>query len=276
MSCNVTATADPAQTEASAEGGLEKILKRDRWIVGGALVVLSLASWGYLFYDAWRMRTTGSCCMIATADMRPWVSSELLLLFVMWAVMMVAMMAPTAAPMVLTFAAVNRRRQSQRPYVSASFFLMGYLLAWTIFSALATVAQRFLHGVALLSPSMVSTSALLGAAILIVAGVFQLTPLKHACLAHCRTPLSFIMNEWREGAGGALWMGVKHGVYCLGCCWILMLLLFVTGVMNLIWVGVITAFVMIERIAPGVKWISRVAGVGLIAWGMWLLVMRYR
>jgi predicted metal-binding membrane protein len=276
MSCNVTATADPAQTEASAEGRLEKILKRDRWIVGGALVVLSLASWGYLFYDAWRMRTTGSCCMIVTADMRPWVSSELLLLFVMWAVMMVAMMAPTAAPMVLTFAAVNRRRQSQRPYVSTSFFLMGYLLAWTIFSALATVAQRFLHSVALLSPSMVSTSALLGAAILIVAGVFQLTPLKHACLAHCRTPLSFIMNEWREGAGGALWMGVKHGVYCLGCCWILMLLLFVTGVMNLIWVGVITAFVMIERIAPGVKWISRVAGVGLIAWGMWLLVMRYR
>src|SRR6476659_10105623 len=152
MSSTITPAADPATANSPPEGALEKLLKRDRIIIAVGLVVLSLASWGYLFYDAWRMRTTGSCCMIVTADMRPWLSSELLLLFVMWAVMMVAMMAPTAAPMVLTFAAVNRkRRAAQKPYVPTGFFLLGYLLAWIIFSALATIAQRALHGAALLS-----------------------------------------------------------------------------------------------------------------------------
>jgi len=186
-------------------------------------------------------------------------------------------MAPAAAPMVLTFAALNRRRrQSQKPYVPTGFFLLGYLIAWTIFSALATVAQRFMHGAALLSPAMMSTSAAFGAGILIVAGIFQLTPLKHACLSQCRTPLSFIMTEWREGIGGALWMGLKLGAFCLGCCWVLMLLLFVTGVMNLVWVGVITAFVLVEKMAPAAKWVSRAGGIALIAWGAWLLFMQHR
>jgi len=276
MSTGIAEAADPV-ADASGQGALEKLLKRDRIIIAAGLAVLSLASWGYLFYDAWRMRTTGSCCIIVTADMRPWLSSELLLLFVMWAVMMVAMMAPAAAPMVLTFAALNRRRrQSQKPYVPTGFFLLGYLIAWTIFSALATVAQRFMHGAALLSPAMVSTSAAFGAGILIVAGIFQLTPLKHACLSQCRTPLSFIMTEWREGIGGALWMGLKLGAFCLGCCWVLMLLLFVTGVMNLVWVGVITAFVLVEKMAPAAKWVSRAGGIALIAWGAWLLFMQHR
>jgi len=277
MSSSITPAADPPPGDANGAGPLATILKRDRIVVIAGLVVLSLASWAYLFYDEWRMRTTGSCCKLAMADMRSWLSWDLLLLFVMWSVMMVAMMAPTAAPMVLTFASVNRRRrQAQRPYAPTGFFLLGYLLAWTIFSAAATAAQWALHGAALLSPTMVSTSAALGAAILIAAGIFQLTPLKHACLSHCRSPLTFIMTEWREGAGGATWMGLRHGAFCLGCCWILMLLLFVTGVMNLLWVGIITAFVLLEKIAPAPKWISRAAGVALIVWGSWLLVMRLR
>jgi len=272
MSSSITPAADPPPGDANGEGPLETLLKRDRIVVIAGLVVLSLASWAYLFYDEWRMRTTGSCCKLATADMRSWLSWDLLLLFVMWSVMMVAMMAPTAAPMVLTFASVNRRRrQSQRPYAPTGFFLLGYLLAWTIFSASATAAQWALHGAALLSPMMVSTSAALGAAILIAAGIFQLTPLKHACLSHCRTPLTFIMTEWREGAGGAIWMGLRHGAFCLGCCWILMLLLFVTGVMNLLWVGIITAFVLLEKIAPAPHWISRICGLALIMWGLWVL-----
>src|SRR6266571_8847177 len=169
----------PAVENLPNQGGLEKILKRDRFIILAGLIALTLASWAYLFYDDWRMRTTGSCCKLAEVDLHHWLSPDLLLLFVMWSIMMVAMMAPTAAPMVLTFAAVNRRRrQSQKPYVPTGFFLLGYLLAWTIFSALATAAQRALHGAALLSPAMVSTSAAFGAAILIVAGIFQLTPLK--------------------------------------------------------------------------------------------------
>jgi len=149
---------------------------------------------------------------------------------------------------------------------------MGYLLAWTIFSAMATALQWGLHAKALLSTKMVSTSPILGGSILIAAGIFQLTPLKHACLAHCRTPLTFIMAEWREGIGGALWMGLRHGIFCLGCCWVLMLLLFVTGVMNLLWVAILTAFVMVEKIAPAPRWISRAAGVVLIAWGVWVFL----
>ena len=267
----------PIAENLPADGALETILKRDRLVIVAGLILLTLASWAYLFYDDWRMRTTGSCCKLAEVDLRKWLSWDLLLLFVMWAIMMVAMMAPTAAPMVLTFASVNRRRRAaQKPYVSTGFFLLGYLLAWTLFSAAATAAQWALHGLSLLSPMMVSTSAIFGSSILIAAGIFQLTPLKHACLSHCRDPLSFMMTEWREGTRGALLMGVRHGAFCLGCCWILMLLLFVTGVMNLLWVGFITAFVLLEKIAPAPKWISRAAGVGLIAWGAWMLILKFR
>jgi predicted metal-binding membrane protein len=272
MSRSIIPAADPPSGDSGSDGAIETILKRDRIVIIVALVVLSLVSWGYLFYDEWRMRTTGSCCKLAEVDLRHWLSLDLLLLFVMWSIMMVAMMAPTAAPMVLTFASVNRRRrQSQKPYVSTGFFLLGYLLAWTLFSAVATAAQWALHGAALLSPTMVSTSAALGAGILIAAGIFQLTPLKNMCLSHCRDPLSFIMTEWREGGRGAILMGLRHGGFCLGCCWILMLLLFVTGVMNLLWVGIITVFVLLEKIAPAPRWISRISGLAMIAWGLWIL-----
>src|SRR5438105_6200348 len=170
MSLSATPSTPPAINQCD-ESALETILKRDRLVILAALIVLTLASWAYLFYDDWRMRTTGSCCKLAEVDLRHWLSPDLLLLFVMWSIMMVAMMAPTAAPMVLTFAAVNRRRrQSQKPYVPTGFFLLGYLLAWTLFSAAATAAQWALHGAALLSTSMASRSAVLGAAILIAAG----------------------------------------------------------------------------------------------------------
>src|SRR4051812_21882316 len=165
----------------------------DRLAILAGLVALSGASWGYLFFDQWRMSRGGACCNLAMADLRSWMNAEVGLLFVMWSVMMVAMMAPTAGPMVLTFAAVNRRRrEAQRPHVPTTIFLAGYLLAWTIFSAAATALQWVLHAKALLSPKMVSTSPALAGSILIAAGIFQLTPLKHACLAHCRTPLTFI------------------------------------------------------------------------------------
>jgi predicted metal-binding membrane protein len=273
MSSGTLPTVGEAAERPAGGRALEALLSRDRAVLLAGLAVLSLASWAYLFYDAWRMEATGSCCNVAAADLRSWLTWDLLLLFVMWAVMMVAMMAPTAAPMVLTFAAVNRRRrQSQRPYVPAGFFLLGYLLAWTLFSAGATAAQWALHAAALLSPAMVSTSPALGGAILVAGGLFQLTPLKHACLAHCRSPLAFIMTEWREGPGGALCMGLRHGGFCLGCCWVLMLLLFVTGVMNLLWVAILTAFVLLEKVAPAGPWVGRVAGVLLTAWGTWLLV----
>jgi predicted metal-binding membrane protein len=202
-------------------------------------------------------------------QVRPWKIIDVLLTFVMWSVMMVAMMVPSATPMVLLYAAVDRKRRVERsPLGGTAFFVLGYLLVWTAFSAGATGVQWGLHSAALLSPMMVSTSNLLGGSLLVAAGLFQLTPLKTACLRHCRTPLHFFMGEWREGELGALAMGAKHGAYCVGCCWVLMALLFVAGVMNLLWVAVITVFVLVERGVPGGDVVGRVTGMVLIVAGL--------
>jgi predicted metal-binding membrane protein len=210
---------------------------------------------------------------MAMPQMQTWGWVDLVLLFVMWAVMMVAMMVPTAAPMILIFAKVNRqRRERQQPFVSTAVFLAGYLLVWSGFSLLATLAQWGLHSAALLSPMMVSTSAVLGGVLLVAAGIFQWTPLKYACLTHCRSPLSFLMTDWREGTRGALVMGLKHGSYCTGCCWFLMALLFVAGVMNLLWVATITAFVLIEKTVPRGDLVGRIAGVILVVAGFAMLM----
>ncbi|HEV2121444.1 MAG TPA: DUF2182 domain-containing protein [Chloroflexota bacterium] len=208
---------------------------------------------------------------MAMPQMQSWGAMDLLLLFLMWAVMMVAMMLPSAAPMVLMFASIQRRRRERSsPYVSTAVFALGYLLIWSAYAALAALAQWGLHEAALLSPMMVSTSAILGGSLLIAAGLFQFTPLKHLCLTQCRSPLGFLSTEWREGMRGALLMGVRHGTYCVGCCWILMALLFVAGVMNLLWVAAIAGFVLLEKIVPRGAWVSRAAGVFLVGWGLWM------
>jgi predicted metal-binding membrane protein len=214
-----------------------------------------------------------SCCEALVApNLHRWPLADLVLLTVMWIVMMVAMMTPTAAPVVLLFAAVNRqRRANQRPYVPTGVFLAGYLIVWAAFSLLATAVQWALHSAALLSPAMTSTSPRFGGTLLIAAGVFQLTPWKHACLRHCRTPLDFILTQWRDGRTGALVMGLRHGLSCTGCCWLLMALLFVLGVMNLLWVAALTALVLLEKIVPRSRWITRGAGIAFVAWGLALL-----
>jgi predicted metal-binding membrane protein len=194
----------------------------------------------------------------------------------MWAMMMVAMMIPSAAPMILMFATLNRRRRAQQgPLVSTTVFVLGYLLVWGGFSVGATLAQWGLHAAALLSPMLVSTSPLLGGILLMAAGIFQWTPLKSICLRQCRSPLGFMMTEWREGAWGALLMGLRHGRYCVGCCWILMALLFVAGVMNLLWVAVIAAFVLVEKVLPRGELMGRVVGGILILTGLVLLGQRW-
>ena len=205
-------------------------------------------------------------------DLHEWGLTTVLLLFVMWTVMMVAMMVPSAAPMILAFLTVNQRRQATaRPFVPVTIFLLGYLAVWTAFSAVATLAEWGLHQAALLSTTMTATSTVLNGGLLIAAGVFQWTPLKRACLKGCRSPLSFLMSEWREGTAGAFIMGLRHGTYCVGCCWFLMALLFVAGVMNLLWVAVIALFVMAEKISPKGELLARVAGVGLVIAGAALL-----
>jgi predicted metal-binding membrane protein len=171
--------------------------------------------------------------------------------------------------MVFAFSQVNRgRKAANRPFVPVTVFLLGYLAVWTAFSAIATFAQWGLHKAALLSPAMAATSPVLNGGLLIAAGIFQWTPLKLACLKGCRSPLSFLMSEWREGASGAFVMGLRHGTYCVGCCWVLMALLFVAGVMNLLWVAVIALFVMAEKMLPKGELIARVSGVALILAGV--------
>ena len=205
--------------------------------------------------------------------MQTWGALDFFLTFFMWTVMMASMMVPSAGPTVLIFAAINRRRrQQQNPYVSTGVFLLGYLVAWIWYSALATLLQWGLISAALLSSKMASTSSIFGGTLLLVAGIFQFTPLKHACLSRCRSPLGFILTEWREGTRGAFIMGLVNGNYCVICCWALMSLMFVAGVMNLFWMGIIAVFVLAEKVAPKGEWIARISGTLLIVWGLWTLV----
>lgn len=207
-------------------------------------------------------------------ELHEWGVTSVLLLFLMWAVMMVAMMVPSAAPMILAFLTVNqRRRTTARPLVPVGIFLLGYLAVWTAYSAVAALAQWRLHGAALLSSTMAATSPVLSGGLLIAAGVFQWTPLKRACLKGCRSPLSFLMSEWRDGTAGALVMGLRHGAYCVGCCWVLMALLFVAGVMNLLWVAVIALFVMAEKILARGELLGHVAGIALVTAGIALMAL---
>ncbi len=255
-----------------SSGALGGGLQRDRWIVLGGLVAISALAWAYLIHLAFEMDRAMSMEM-AMPRAQTWTFVELLLLVVMWVVMMVAMMVPTAMPMILTFASVNRRRLAQqRPFVPTAIFLCGYVVVWASFSVLAALIQWGLHEAALLSSMMVGTSPILGGLLLVTAGLFQWTPLKNACLRHCRSPLGFLMTDWREGRMGALIMGLRHGSYCTGCCWLLMALLFVAGVMNLLWVATITVFVLVEKAVPRGDLVGRMAGGVLVIAGLALLL----
>lgn len=257
---------------------LEAVLRRDRIVVVTGLAAVAIVAWAYLFYV---VRRTGTAGTIEAMDLAPemtlpqmqgWGAVELILLLVMWAVMMVAMMVPSATPLVLIFARVNRQKGGHRVAGSAGILLLAYLLVWVGFSVLATLAQWGLHSATLLSPMMVSASPVLGGLLLIGAGIFQFTPLKRACLVRCRSPFSFLMADWREGRWGTFVMGSKHGAYCVGCCWMLMALLFVAGVMNLVWVATIAVLVLVEKVARRGDLIGCIAGAMLLAAGIALIV----
>ena len=245
--------------------------RRDRVIISSCLVLLTMLAWTYLLHLDHQMSVAMShdrmmADMGMTMDM-PWNAADVLFTFAMWAVMMVGMMTPSAAPVMLLFAGLHRGRGAHRAPRVVIAFGAGYLLVWTVFCAAAAMAQWGLHQAAMLSPAMATSSARLGGAILIAAGVYQLTPFKGACLAHCRSPLGFLMSHWRDGTAGALRMGITHGTYCLGCCWALMGILFVVGVMNLAWVAAMTIFVLVEKLGPAGAFVARVAGVAMIAAG---------
>ncbi len=256
---------------------LENLLKRDKITLISSIAGITIVAWLYLYYLALGMDSMSMDHALDMPQMHHWGSVEFLLMFIMWVVMMIGMMLPSASPMILLFAAVNRKRREKKGlYVPTAFFASGYIFVWACFSILATLAQWKLHTLSLLSSmNMASTSPVLGGVILIGAGIFQWTSLKYACLTHCRSPLDFLMQDWREGQWGAFTMGVKHGGYCLGCCWVLMLILFVTGVMNLLWVAIIAAFVFLEKAARSGLWIGRVAGILLIGWGVWIITEKF-
>ncbi|MEO8049073.1 MAG: DUF2182 domain-containing protein [Acidobacteriota bacterium] len=250
---------------------METVLRRQRLIIGGCLAAMTLIAWSYLLHSKAAMEDMSMPGMVMYRTPESGAMS-VLLLFVMWDVMMVAMMVPSAAPMILAFLTVNQRRQAaSRPLVPVGIFVLGYLAVWTAYSAVATLAQWELHQASLLSPAMAATSPFLNGGLLLAAGVFQWTPLKRACLKGCRSPLSFLMSEWREGTAGAFVMGLRHGSYCVGCCWVLMALLFVAGVMNLLWVAVIAIFVMAEKILARGELLGRMTGAALAIAGIVLI-----
>jgi predicted metal-binding membrane protein len=258
-----------ATTASSVEGPgvAERLLIRDRWITGAALTVTALLCWAWIVpmsrdmygdmsgASAWMMRDT-------------WDAPHLALLFAMWFTMMAGMMLPSAAPVVLLYAMVVRKDAAGgSPLARVHVFLAGYLLCWGAFSAAATALQRLLAHLLWLSPMMEPASRWFAAATLIAAGLYQFTPLKRSCLTQCRAPAVFISRNWRPGIQGALRMGMLHGLECVGCCWVLMLLLFAGGVMRLMCIAALTALVLVEKLAPWGERSAQIIGAALIAAG---------
>jgi predicted metal-binding membrane protein len=247
------------------------LAQRDLLLLWGALGGLVALCWWYLIDTS-----HGMAGMSGGMGIRPWSGVDFLLMFAMWAVMMIGMMVPTAIRSVLIFVQIGTRAAARgRAWVSGYWFTAGYVLIWTFFGAAATLLQWAFDQAALLSQMLVSTSSSLGAFLLISAGVWQFSPVKDACLRHCRSPAMYLATHFRPGISGAVNLGIRHGMYCLGCCWLLMGLLFVGGVMNLLWIAAITAFVLVEKLLPATLrasslsgWVMILVGVGYLAWGL--------
>ncbi len=261
--CDVRSREPDAQSHVST---LEAVTRRDRFFLLAGLIGISILAWGYTIALADHSAASEAA---VHAHTRPWTGVDFAMTFVMWGVMMVAMMAPTAAPMLLALARIDRAQPTPSgPLLPATLFLAGYLLVWTGFSLVATLAQWRLHELALVSASGASNHAAFGGALLLSAGAFQLTPLKQACLSRCRSPLLFLMSAWRPGSSGGLRMGILHGAFCIGCCWALMALMFVAGAMNLLWCAALMLLMLAEKSLPTGRQLGRAAGVGLIVWGV--------
>ena len=261
-----------SDASAATPSPLEQLLLRDRLAVLAGLAGAVALAWLYLVPASRDMYGAMDGLSAWMMESR-WDAGYLLLIFGMWAVMMIGMMLPSAAPAILLYARVMRHSAGvEAPLARTYAFAGGYLLAWAAFSFVATLLQWALAELALLSPMMESASPALGAAVLIVAGLYQWTPLKEACLTNCRSPAQFLTQHARPGVGGALRLGLHHGLYCVGCCWALMLLLFAGGVMSLAWIGAITIFVLLEKLAPFGAQGGRLSGALLVGAGVWVLL----
>jgi predicted metal-binding membrane protein len=277
-------TADNAALPPSA---LERVLARDRWLIGTALALLVALAWGYLLSLAGQMGGSAAPGVTAMPDMpgmpgmpampemlapQPGTAHAFALTTLMWWAMMIGMMVPSAAPMVLLFGAVQRRQLAgENPALRVAAFALGYLVIWAAFSLLAAAAQGALVSRAWLAPMALTATTWLAALLVAAAGVYQLTPLKNVCLRKCRSPAEFLSAHWRRHTSGALRMGIEHGAYCVGCCWLLMGLLFAVGVMNLFWVAALAVFVLLEKLAPRGELLARASGLALIVFAVYLV-----
>ena len=238
---------------------------KDRWVVITSLALVIALAWLYLW------QTAPMDGMAAMPHMGG--AATFALAFAMWAVMMTGMMLPSAAPAILLYAALVRKNAERGTVLPATWvFTSGYVAAWGAFSAAAALAQSALEHAMLMTPSMSLASKGLSAAVLVAAGVYQWLPVKDICLRKCRNPLELFTVRWRPGARGAFRMGLEHGLYCVGCCWMLMLILFAAGVMNLLWVAIIAGFIFVEKLLPGARYSSALAGVALVGAAVLILV----
>jgi len=262
----------------------EALLRRERLIVGTGVIFLCLLCWLHIFLGA----GTGMSTLATTSwqfppparissTTAPWDSSYWIIVTLMWWIMMIAMMVPSAAPTILLYARVCRHAQKKGQVddavIPTAAFVAGYLLAWLVFSLAATALQWSLERAGLMHAMMMwSTNSVLSGLFLLVAGIYQLSPMKSVCLKHCRAPADFLSRSWRNGQSGAVRMGLEHGFYCVGCCWFLMALLFVGGIMNLVWIAGLAVFVLVEKLAPHGHSIGRASGLLMIAAGGYLLL----
>ena len=260
--------------------GIEGVLRRERVVTAAGLAVMVVLAWMYIWCGA----GMGMPALdMTTLSLFPHLQSEAVgsmdvgwpIVIAMWWVMMIAMMTPSAAPLILLYGLVLRRHQPEgRSGWLPALLLVGYLAAWLAFAIVATALQKVLEPAGLISGMMLwSRSAALSATVLGTAGLYQLSPFKHACLSHCRAPVRFLTEHWRPGGTGSFILGARHGAYCVGCCWMLMALLFVGGVMNLVWIAVLTLVVLVEKLAPAGAMVGKVSGALLIAWAVATLLV---
>jgi predicted metal-binding membrane protein len=253
------------------DAALNQALRHDRRFVLGALLLISALALGYTYWLA----TGFDMSAMMSPDFRPWSAGHFAFMSAMWVVMMIGMMTPSVAPMVLLYAAIARQASARgHVFAAAGWFVAGYLLAWIAFALAATLLQWLLESRALIVPMMAGTGRVAGGVLLIAAGVYQWLPVKQACLSLCQSPLAFMQRHggFAPTVRGSVRLGVLHGLYCIGCCWVLMALLFAFGVMNLVWIAGLMVFVLLEKLLPHPRVVSRVAGAAAIVAGLVLAV----